>query len=335
MTSKKKITNLGQDRKTNWTAEEINNTEMPDVQWLVKEILPQGFFFLAGRLKMGKSFMTLQLCISIVTGKPFLGYEVKQGNVLYISLEDNVRRIKKRMANMGMVGVKGLANLEIVENWTPLNTRIIPEIKKAPTGLDLLIKKLESKNYALCVMDTYAKSFLLKDNNDAVEAGRCLKPLYEMTRAGEFTFGFIDHNRKNNQFSGDPIDDIAGTGAKGGVADTVWSLARERGKQDAKMSIASRDTEIDFIDLQFDKDRTLWTNKTEEIVKPGTIQAKVLAHLGNNGNEIYVRKLSKTLGYDPALISRELNELVNKGILIKGEKESMGRVPYILKRKIN
>ncbi len=335
MASKKKTTNLGRERKTIWTSEEINNTDMPDVEWLVDEILPQGFFFLAGRPKMGKSFMTLQLCISIVTGQPFLGRKVKQGNVLYISLEDNARRIKKRQQNMGAVGIKGLENLEIRENWTPLNTNSIPGNRNSPTGAELLLQKLQSKNYILCIMDTYAKSFLLKDNNDAVEAGRCLKPLYEMTRGGGFSFGFVDHNRKNNQFSGDPIDDIAGTGAKGGVADTVWSLARERGKQDAKMSIASRDTEIDFIDLQFDKDRTMWTTKEAEIVKPGTIQAKVLSYMGTNGKEAYVSKVAKALDYDIRIVSREMNELAAKGILSKGIKDGRN-VPYsLIKRKIN
>lgn len=325
MTSKK--TNLGNDRNTSWTAKQIIDTEMPDVQWLIKEILPQGFFFIAGRPKIGKSFMTLQMCSSIVTGAPFLGYEVRQGRVLYISLEDNARRIKKRLRNMGIfdTNTKGLDQLEIEEKWDRLNKG----------GLEKLLKRLTSKKYTLCIMDTYAKSFLLKDNNDAVEAVKFLSPLYEMTRGGEFSFGFVDHHRKNNQFSGDVIDDIAGSGAKGGVADTVWGLSRERGKLTAKLLIASRDTEIDSIELSFDKDRTLWT--TQEIVKPGTVQAKLLAHMGNNGKQAFINKVAKDLGYDPSIISREMTELVNKGLVIRGEKEGRN-IPYrlvISKREIN
>lgn len=323
MTAKKK-TNLGNERKTSWTAKEIIDTDMPDVQWLIEHILPQGFFFLAGRPKMGKSFMIVQLLSCIVTGKPFLGYQVQQGRVLYISLEDNARRIKKRLANMGVMSNKELDMFEIEETWDKLNKG----------GLEKLLKRLTSKKYTMCVMDTYAKSLLLRDNNDAVEATKYLSPLYEMTRGGEFSFGFIDHYRKNNQYSGDVIDDLAGSGAKGGVADTVWGLARERGKSNAVLQIASRDTEIDKIDLRFDTDRTMWMLQSEEIVKPGTVQAKILSYFGNNGKDAYISTIAKVLGYDEALISREMSELVNKGLLFRGDK--VGRhIPYMLQRKVN
>lgn len=323
MTTRK--TNLGKDRKTSWTAREINDESLGDVQWLIKDILPQGFFFLAGRPKIGKSFLTLEMCLAIVSKQKFLGYDVCQsGRVLYISLEDNARRIKLRMRKMGVTDDwKGLEFLEIEETWDRLNKG----------GLEKLLKRLNSKRYVLCVMDTYAKSFLLKDNNDAVEATRFLSPLYELTRGGDFSFGFVDHHRKNNQFSGDPIDDISGSGAKGGVADTVWALLRERNKVTAELKIASRDTEIDHIDLTFDTDRTLWVPREMEIVKPGTVQARLLAYMGNNGKKAYMNTMAKSLNLDMSLISREITNLEEKGLIIKGEKEGK-RVPILLKKTI-
>lgn len=324
----KKGTNLGKDRKTSWNANQIVNEELGDVQWLIKEIMPQGFFFLAGRPKIGKSFMTLQMCLSIISGTKFLGYEIMQtGRVLYISLEDNARRLKKRMTNMGVTqDWKGLDLLEIEETWPRLNKG----------GLERLLERLSKKKYVLCVMDTYAKSMLLRDNNDAVEATKYLSPLYELTRGGDFSFGFVDHHRKNNQFSGDVIDDLAGSGAKGGVADTIWGLGRERGKSNAILQIASRDTEVDKLELTFDTDRTLWVPNNVEIIKPGTIQAKILSHMGNNGTEVYVRELAKKLGYDPSVISREMAELSRKGLIYKDmeHKGALGKVPYkLLKNK--
>lgn len=317
MASKK--TNLGLDRTTSWTAEKINETEMPEVQWLVKDILPQGFFFLAGRPKIGKSFMTVQLCASITTGQQFLGHDVNQGRVLYISLEDNARRIKKRLRNMGAVDLKGLDQFEIEERWEKLNKG----------GLEKLLKRLQSKKYALCIIDTYAKSMLMRDNNDAVEATKYLTPLYEMTRGGEFSFGFVDHHRKNNQYSGDVIDDLAGSGAKGGVADTVWGLIRERGKQAAKLQIASRDTEVDLIDLVFDKERTMWMEQSQDIIQPGTVQAKIITHMGSNGKAAYITDVARKLGYDQSVISREMQELVHKGFVTRGVKEGKF-IPYML-----
>lgn len=327
MATKKKSTNLGKDRQTSWTASDMLKQELGDVQWLIKDILPQGFFFLAGRPKIGKSFMTLQMCGSITTGQKFLGYEIMQsGRVLYVSLEDNARRLKKRLTNMGFqADAKGLEMLEIEEVWPRLNKG----------GLERLLERLTKKKYVLCVMDTYAKSMLLKDNNDAVEATKYLSPLYELTRGGDFSFGFVDHHRKNNQFSGDVIDDLAGSGAKGGVADTVWGLGRERGKVNAVLQIASRDTEIDKIELKFDTDRTLWVPIEQDIVKPGTVQAKILSHMGTNGRNAFVNDLAKKLNLDVSMVSRELSELTRKGIVVRGERDGR-KVPYSLtKRKDN
>lgn len=322
--TKKAVTNLGNERQTSWTAKEIAEKELGEVEWLIDQILPQGFFFLAGKPKMRKSFMALQMSLAIVSGGKFLNYQVQQpGRVLYISLEDNARRIRKRMLNMGVTSEwKGLELLEIEERWKRLNQG----------GLDDLLKRLKSKKYTLCVMDTYAKSLLLKDNNDAVEATKFLSPLYEMTRGGGFSFCFIDHHRKNNQFSGDIIDDISGSGAKGGVADTVWGLVGERGKVAASLKIASRDTEIDCIDLIFDAERTMWIPQEQEIVKPGTVQAKILAYFGGNGTQAFVRELARKLGYDPALVSREMAELTKKGLIMKGAPLSGNRIPYSLVR---
>lgn len=323
MTAKGK-TNTGKERKTSWNAKQMIDTELGDVQWLIKDILPQGFFFLAGRPKMRKSFMMLQMASAIVTNGTFLGYQVMQpGRVLYISLEDNVRRLKKRMVNQGMTAdTKGLELLEIEETWPKLNKG----------GLERILERVHKKKYVMVVIDTYGKAVLLRDNNDAVEAIKFLSPLYELTRAGDFSFGFIDHHRKNNQFSGDVIDDLSGSGAKAGVADTIWGLVGERGKTSAKLLIASRDTEIDSIDLQFDSDRTLWCPISQELVKPGTVQAKILAHMGNNGTEVYIRELSKKLGYDPSLISREMNELIKKNIVYKETERAgkYGKVPFKL-----
>lgn len=320
-----KYTNTGGERTTSWTAQQIVSKELGEVEWLIEDILPQGFFFIAGKPKMKKSFMALQMSLAIVGNGKFLGYQVREpGRVLYISLEDNARRLKKRMLNMGIHNdTKGIDLLEIEETWRKLNKG----------GLEDLLKRLKSKRYTLCLMDTYAKSFLLRDNNDAVEATKYLSPIYELTRGGQFSFGFIDHHRKNNQFSGDVIDDLSGSGAKAGVADTIWGLSGERGKNTAQLKIASRDTEVDHLDLVFDHDRTLWVPQEFEIVRPNTVQAKILAYFGTNGKDTYISKLSKVLSYDESLIHREMMELQKKGLVRKGEK--VGRnVPYSLTKRV-
>ena len=78
----------------------ILNTEFPPVQYAVKPILPEGLGIISGRPKAMKSWTMLDLAYCVQNGKPFMGNEVHQGDVLYLALEDNPRRLKDRIVKL-------------------------------------------------------------------------------------------------------------------------------------------------------------------------------------------------------------------------------------------
>ncbi len=52
----------------------------------------------AGKVKMGKSWMMLGVAVAVATGGMALGImRVEQGEVLYLALKDNRRRIQNRL----------------------------------------------------------------------------------------------------------------------------------------------------------------------------------------------------------------------------------------------
>lgn len=55
--------------------------------------------------KENKSFFMAQLAYHISTGQPLWNYEVHQGTVLYLALEDDYQRLQERMSRM--FGVEG------------------------------------------------------------------------------------------------------------------------------------------------------------------------------------------------------------------------------------
>ena len=68
-----------------------------------------GAYILAGAPKIGKSFLVAQLAYHVSTGQPLWGYDVHQGTVLYLALEDDFRRLQDRMSRM--FGVEGTDEL--------------------------------------------------------------------------------------------------------------------------------------------------------------------------------------------------------------------------------
>ena len=67
---------------------------------VIDGLLYSGTYLFAGAPKVGKSFFMAQLAYHISTGQPLWNYEVHQGTVLYLALEDDYQRLQERMSRM-------------------------------------------------------------------------------------------------------------------------------------------------------------------------------------------------------------------------------------------
>jgi AAA domain len=83
------------------TGNELRHKVFPPVRLAIPEMLAEGVTLSGGREKMGKSLLALGLCIATATGGHALGkVPVEQGESLYISLEDNERRLQDRVKTL-------------------------------------------------------------------------------------------------------------------------------------------------------------------------------------------------------------------------------------------
>lgn len=67
---------------------------------IIDGLLYSGAYILAGAPKIGKSFLVAQIAYHVSTGVKLWDYEVHQGSVLYLALEDDYQRIQSRMFMM-------------------------------------------------------------------------------------------------------------------------------------------------------------------------------------------------------------------------------------------
>lgn len=92
------------------TANTLQSKEFPPLQYAVDGYLAEGVTLLAGKPKIGKSWMALDFAMAVATGDLALGsVRCRQGPVLYCALEDNHRRLKRRMSTL----------YGDVEHWPP------------------------------------------------------------------------------------------------------------------------------------------------------------------------------------------------------------------------
>ena len=76
---------------------------------IIGGLLYGGAYILAGAPKIGKSFLVAQIAYHVSTGEKLWEFEVHQGTVLYLALEDDYQRIQSRM--FMMYGVEDSSNL--------------------------------------------------------------------------------------------------------------------------------------------------------------------------------------------------------------------------------
>ena len=299
---------------------QVLEAEFPPVRWAVPGILPEGFAVLAGPPKVGKSYLVLQLSGAVNAGGKVLGSDVEQGWVLYLALEDGWRRLQERMRKQLW---KGTGHTTFHVDW-PLF---------AEGGVEALNDTLHETDYRLCVIDTLAR--FLGGKLDWNDYAAMYPPLSQLRALAEETntaiIGTTHHNKLR---SGDNITDVLGSTAVTAAPDTILGLFRKEGGSVWTLKAESREAGVEAeIPVKRDYQRHIWQRAADEHgVIAGSVQAQIvdaLAQLGGRGN---LTEITAALGKelrDRGHLSTQLGLLVDKGAVIREEKQGR-EVPYRL-----
>ena len=89
---------IGPQRWKVFSAQTLLSAQFEPIEYVVPRYIGEGLTILAGRPKAGKSWLALDVALAVATGGLALGKErCEQGDVLYLALEDNKRRLQKRI----------------------------------------------------------------------------------------------------------------------------------------------------------------------------------------------------------------------------------------------
>jgi RecA-family ATPase len=291
--------NGGQNIKTEWTVNELYDTDFPDPDWLVKELIPTGLVSLAGHPKIGKSWMALQLAVSVASGSKFLDLDVTQGKVLYLAFEDPAKRLKMRNMQMG------------TKRNTPVTFKTEYSLL-TEGGLDDLYIDIEDGDYKLVIIDTFGRSIGLIEIRDYSDNVFALSPLQKLAQRKGITILLIDHHSKLG--SSNPITDLIGSIGKAGTFDTLLGLYRERGKAGAKLISIGRDQEDKDIAVEWDTVNYSWEfmGDTASVFKNEVLATmRVLAGMGELPT---TTAIAERMDATPGNVSRAISDLVAAGL---------------------
>src|SRR5215213_1696342 len=201
---------------------------------IVQGILYVGVTLFAGKPKIGKSWMMLALALAVTTGSTIFGNTtVQQGEILYLALEDNRRRLQRRIKKL-LSDREAPAGLHFALDWPRLDEG----------GLEALDKLLEEQpGINLVIVDTLArlkpagskKRTHYDEDRDSVDS------LIPLADKHSIAIVLVHHLREMD--SDDPLDMIHGTAGLTGGVDGALVLKRRRGEADAYLFGDGRDFE--------------------------------------------------------------------------------------------
>jgi RecA-family ATPase len=144
-------------------AASLDGKPVPDREWLVRDLIPaKNVTLLYGDGGTGKSLLALQLGAAVVTGRPFFAHIVKQGRVEFVTAEDSLDEMHRRLVDIAPLGsLSGFHLTSLAE--TDAMLAVAPDSRGGALAVTALYNELESviaeSRPVLVVLDTLADVF--------------------------------------------------------------------------------------------------------------------------------------------------------------------------------
>ena len=112
---------------------DIMATTFDPIKWVVPGYISEGFLVLAGRQKLGKTWLAIDMALAVAVGGVAIGsIGCEQGDVLYIDMENGPRRIQGRINTLypDERNRPDLSRLEWVTEAPQLGAGLIEELER-------------------------------------------------------------------------------------------------------------------------------------------------------------------------------------------------------------
>lgn len=281
------------------------------VRWVIPDILPEGAYLLAAKPKVGKSWLALQLCVAVVGEQAIFGKLASGGAALYLALEDNDRRIQRRLAKQIdglLLDPACLDRLHFETQW-----------RRGDEGAaDLAVWIEQHPDCRLVVIDTLERIRPARGSSGAVYAEdyAAIKPFKDLSDRYGVTLLIVHHTRKGD--SDDPLEQVSGTLGLTGSADGVLVLTKPRGEARGELHLIGRDIEQEgaFV-VEFDADRCQWSMVGEAHQVADTEQQQAVMDCIRDLGPIQPKDIAAEIERKDATVRRFLQKLRKSGRIVK------------------
>jgi len=243
---------------------------------VVKGVLYQGTKMMIGApSKARKSWVLLDLGLSVVSGTPWLGFPTTQGKVLMLNFELKPFMLNERLQKLARG--RNYSNFsQAVKDFHLWNLR--GRIHDLSMLAPKLIQRIRESGYSLVILDPIYKGLGDRDENHAGDINQLLTELEQVAQSSGAAVLYTHHFAKGNAGDRMAIDRTSGSGVWARDPDTIMMLtppppqkkADERGGGHDKSKSRSSSNSSSYRDksrVQDDTETARWDYEVEVIAR--------------------------------------------------------------------
>jgi hypothetical protein len=289
-------------------AESLLDMTFDPIKFVIPNYVVEGLTILAGAPKLGKSWLAYDFSIAVATGGRAMGkLDCEQGDVLYLCLEDNRRRVSDRLKILcpcrKQRGID-LSRLKVRTRAPRVDTGLLAELDKWRTSVE---------KPRLIIIDVWLKvrpprksgaDPYQTDYDNAV-------PLQQYASEHGLAIIIVTHTRK--MAAEDRLETVNSTNGLTGVADSVLVLDRDTG-----MTLYGRGRDIVEVDtaMKFDGGQWIMLGDATEVAQSHE-RRKILETLADAGKPIGPKEIAELAGLNAVNVRPMLIRMVKAGDLIR------------------
>lgn len=241
---------------------EIMETDYPPLGFAIDNFLPHGLIVIAGEPKIGKSMYIQQMAYAVSTGTKLMGrYMATRGDVIYLALEDNCRRLQDRFSRYDATPLDAYDNIHVIFRAEGVDQNFVGQIyyllEKYPNTQLILVDTLQYVRGKVSDKYSYETEY------------KMMLEFRKITQSFPVSLVLVTHTReadaKNAQRQ------IYGGGGIIGASDGNWTLVETDQTETEKracLSMTNRDINSDDLELIFDKETLLWRCAEQQTITP-------------------------------------------------------------------
>jgi replicative DNA helicase len=283
--------------------------QLPEPRWAVPNLIPEGLTVLAGKPKMGKSWLALQVALAVSCGGVVMGsVPVKEGDALYLALEDSQRRLQSRIVQL-MAGQEVSNRLDVALDWPRLNEG----------GLEQIERWIKNHHEArIVVIDTLQKARPAQEKgaNAYAEDYDVLGGLQKLASRSGVAIVVVHHTTKGEH--NDPISEVSGTLGITGAADGIAVLKRKRNSGEGTLFLTGRDMEEQELAIEFDSTVGTWTILGDaDERRLSDERTEIIDYMLHQGEAMKITEVAKQIGKPYETIKSLMFKMEKAGDLVK------------------